>query len=394
MQSILISQPRGLIAMSLMLSLTACYPTHGVKSELAATHYNEVCEAIEGSSPRTSAQCAEANDVAHDITTARRCVNEKRKRYERYFCEQEWSNKHFNYSLIGTALIAGGAALAKANPYVLGGIGLAAGGISGLKTYQHPDTDRDASIAAYEQLTCIYDRSHILNHNQVEQRLEYDRGALHKAIGAVNADLAGISPAERETAAGKAAVKAAQTALDAGAGALKQIATSLGDYKTLPGLIDVSADAIDVAARKAFSTNGSYSGFQSAIKDAYTAAAKDAAGKDDTADKAAAAKGAAAVATSVAGALPSAKPSNALFQLVRASKAIQPNSEMLSILERVGPSGELAARAELRAPLALADATSSDVVKLAAVAAIAVDDLPFPLYSAVIADINTCSPKK
>ena len=66
MRSTLISQRRELIAMSLTLSLTACYPTHGVKSELAASDVAKLADvatiAVDDlPSPRYAAVIADIN---------------------------------------------------------------------------------------------------------------------------------------------------------------------------------------------------------------------------------------------------------------------------------------------------------------------------------------------
>ncbi len=403
MQTNSIAPLRSLTALGLASLLTGCYPTAGVKN--SSNTYNEVCEKVADSGPApVAAACAEDDEnkpvvITAAVATARKCVNGKRANYARIYCEQEWSNKKFNYSLLGTALVAGGAALAKADANVLGGIGAIAGGISGLKAYQHPDTSRDASVSAYEQLTCVYDRSYLLNAGLVQKQLEYDRENLRHMIGEVTSDLADLTSDDRDSAAGKAAVKAAQESIAAGESALKQISTSLNDLANLPRLVYTTANSVDIAARKANNTSGSYDGFHTTIKDAYTAAAKDAVGKEDAAKKASSAQGAATASEAAVKA--QKKKSSALEKLGGTSSTLdsalkaQDNKFIASI--RISgfqdnpfitsiQNSDLPAQHVRRS-------TSSDTAKLASLAVIAVDDLPSPLYSAVAAEITGCAPK-
>lgn len=427
-------------AMTMLLPLCACSPTGSVKrSEL---RYNEICDVI-GSEQEQQKSGVQSHDagrepvdpahyrdgsVEHDIAQARRHLNNVRRDYERFDCEQEHKNRHYDYPLLATALVASGAALAKANAYVLGGIGLTAGGIVAAKAYKHPDTDRDTYLEAYKELTCVYDATHVLKYNLKMDTLKVDRLALREAIAIVNTDIGKYSSDSKQTDVDKAAIKAAQTAVDAGSKALTQIDAAVSDYKKMPGAIYSTTDAIDYVARKASITEGSYSTFNASIKDAYKAAGENKANADDFKSSVAAATGAAAtIDATPAAAAATSKTKHALFGISKATASLNvtfasacaptdknkstganngtdsnaasnadasPSFTCDSVSFNKGRASDSVTGAELPASAALRDSGTSDVNKLISLATIAANDLPTPSYSEIVADVAACVPKQ
>jgi hypothetical protein len=216
----------------------------------------------------------QVNSGARDIVLARQNLNGIRLDYQRFECRKELSNRvYYDRPLLVTAIVAGAAAIAKSNPYVLAGVGLAAGGVATFKTYNHPDTDRDAFLSTYAQLTCVYDQSHSLALSQGIDKAIYDRAAVELAIAAVTADVAPLNvEGAKLSPSQKATLVAANAALDAGKKAVPAITASISDYNTISTLIYATTNRIDIAARNANRTNGSYSSFTTEIKNAYVAA--------------------------------------------------------------------------------------------------------------------------
>jgi hypothetical protein len=415
-----ISKPYALLllAVAAPMLLSACTPN--VKKEDSYS-YNEICERVAYADPIEMEPDApgkyKEGSVARDIAQARFELNRIRVDYARFDCAAEHRNRGYDYSLLGTAIVAGGAALAKANAYILGGIGLGAGGIATAKSYLHPDSDRDAYITAYQQLTCLYDSTRPLKQNISVETLLFDRTAMHAAMSAVRDDLSKLqTDAGKPTDAETTAIKAAQAALDAGDKALAQIATTLADYKNLPATIFEATHTLNFIARKASATNGTYTSFSTSIKDAYSAAGKADAATQDTKKGIADAQSAGAVAQSSNASQPNGTVSlqakaaikNLLFsarslnlsnvQLTTScTKADDPTCGQLTFKadsqQRLIHVLSLPSGAEVSAFSNINDDAASHLSKLVGATTIATENQPSPSYAEIVAKITTCLPK-
>lgn len=213
------------------------------------------------------------SSAAKDIALARQHLNKVRLDYERFECRKELSNRiYYDRPLLVTAIAAGAAAIVHANAYLIGGVGLAAGGMAAFKTYNQPDKDRDAFLSAYAQLTCAYDETHSLALSQGTDKAKYNRAALELAMATVAGEIGPLTiDGVKLTPAEKATLAAANAALDAAHKAVIAVNQSIADYDRLSTLIYKTTDTVDIIARTASRTNGTYSAFSSEIESAYTA---------------------------------------------------------------------------------------------------------------------------
>jgi hypothetical protein len=354
---------------------------------------------------------------AQDIAQARRRLLHVRRDYERFECQQEISNRNvYDRPLLATAIVATAAALAKANAYIIGGIGLTAGGIAAFKSYNHPDSDRDAFLTAYAQLTCAYDETHSLALNVGIDKMTYDRDAVQIAIAAVSNDIAPLTGDQSNlTAQQKAVLTAANAAIAAGNKAIDNTNQALSDYNRISTIIYKTVDSIDITARTVNKTNGTNTSFTSSLKDAYAAAGQIKAATDDAKKKVDTAD----AAQKAAGMLPATAPAAGKKLSINAEAArrlTSGNSNLLAGLSTLkfqsscksgapadicdqvttdskGIATNTSTNAQLPASQILSDNASGDISKLVSLAALATNNMPSPSYADIIAAVTACVPK-
>lgn len=432
------SRVAGLTLVSCCLMLTACapFPSRPTPGET----YDEVCHYLgddKTNMPANRANAAvdgtaasgydrrvpgdpnwyEPASAAQDIAIARMYVNDKRMAFQRFECRKELSNRiYYDRPLLVTAIVAGAAALAKANAYIIGGVGLTAGALATFKTYNHPDSDRDAFLTAYGQLTCVYDETHSLALTAASDKAIYNRDALQLAIESVGADVGPLSVADAKLTPGqKATLAAANTALDAGNKALEAANASIANYGRISTTIYKTTTAIDMAARNVNKTNGNYSAFTSEIKAAYTAAGQ-AQSTTQQAKQQVAAADAAQKSTETANAGTAAPAKNTPPQIIKALQALESGSTELtqqisnlkfnssctiaapkSLCPDVQASAKGATNQSVGKPIQAAaigtSTTTGDVSKLVRLAAIVTEDLPVPAYSEILGNVSACAAK-
>jgi hypothetical protein len=212
------------------------------------------------------------DSVAREIATRRANVHGKAQSYQRLGCEVASDEPKFDLPLIAAALAGAGSLFYGANLDVVGGIGLAAGGITAAKAYAHPDTTLVAYLKAEKEFMCVLDETDVLTFVDKVDVLYTDRDALSSAVTRLS-EVAGplLPPNEPTTAEGKAFAKAAQSALDGAEKTRKAIDEALANYMQLPASIDKAAGKIDFAARNSTLRSVTYAGAADSIKTALNA---------------------------------------------------------------------------------------------------------------------------
>jgi hypothetical protein len=398
-----VNTTQNLFVLVAVITLSGCAADQikqtGSASDLA---YNRICQTDPKAKTKSlvEATAAPKGSPEEGIAAARLELADALADYKRYTCEMEHRNRSFDYPLLGTALAASAAVLAKANTYVISGLGLTAAGLVTAKSYEHPDTQRDAFLDAYEQLTCLQDETQVLDYNNGNiAKLLADQPLLLSQIGRVNAVV--TQAAAKSTDADKAVIKAANAALDAGHKALTQIETAMGDYKNIPTAMNRALHKIDYAGRKASLSHGDYAAFNGTIKSAFAAAAENKANMDAFKKSVAAAQGAAstAAAAQTSGTLPSLKAQqNAQIAFTKSIENHCKPGSTESICQYLAAQNdqliESVSGREFSLSAIARDSTVDDVTKLINMAGKVADEMPSPAYADITASVAACVPKQ
>jgi hypothetical protein len=351
--------------------------------------------------------------VAQDISRARRHVNRMRRCYQFLGDFSAKKASQLDVPLIASAIFGTGALLYRANIDVVGGAGLAAGGISTAKLYYHPAADQQAYLAAEKQLTCIYDYTHVTRFTLAGDILANDRLLLENLIAQVNYKAGPLlyGDTSSQTSQQKALVKAVNDATTSVRKTLEAVEAALADYRQTPSAIYDTADRIDFSARDSARLTIAYADAintiqssinvtlqnKSTIADARTSLLKAQASSGEAAKtpapaKKADAKGAQDPKAQAVVDLTTRKVANLPTSLTTTPQSsCAPNqADCVGVATGIDGSRGDNNAFHLRAFDPIADAETDLIAKLLAVSEASLNDIPQPAFSEVRANIAKC----